>query len=115
MARDGLLHVGRGGRIALTSKGRKVVEDLAMRHQLAKILLTAVIGRDRTCAHGEAERLEHGISPEVEKLLLARFGSNGRCPHGVPLPGRLANLRRRHGATTLSNTVPGASVNILCV
>lgn len=115
MARDGLLHVRRGGRIALTGRGRKMAEHLAMRHQLAEKLLTEVIGLDWTRAHDEAERLEHGISPEVEKLLLARFGADGYCPHGVPLRGGLASLRRKHGATALSDAAPGASVEILCV
>ena len=97
MTRDGYLHVGRDGRIALTRKGSSVADRLAMRHQLAEKLLTEVIGLDWTRAHDEAERLEHGISPEVEKLLLARFGAEGFCPHGVPLQGGLAKLRRKHG------------------
>lgn len=99
----------------MRGKGRKIAEHMAMRHQLAEKLLTEVIGLDWTRTHDEAERLEHGILPEVEKLLLARFGADGRCPHGVPLRGGLANLRRRHGATALSDSAPGASVEILCV
>ena len=93
LTRDGLLRVERSGRIALTRKGSAMADHLAMRHQLAEKLLTEVIGLDWTRAHDEAERLEHGISPEVEKLLLARFGADGFCPHGVPLRGGLAKLR----------------------
>ena len=115
LARDGLLRVRRDGRIALTRKGRSVAEHLAMRHQLAEKLLTEVIGLDWTRAHDEAERLEHGISPEVEKLLLARFGANGFCPHGVPLRGGLQVLRRKHGAVALSDMAAGSAVEVLCV
>ena len=115
MTRDGLLHVGRDGRIALTRKGSGIADHLAMRHQLAEKLLTEVIGLDWTRAHDEAERLEHGISPEVEKLLLARFGADGFCPHGVPLQGGLAKLRRKHGAVPLSDVAAGRTVEILCV
>ena len=86
-----------------------------MRHQLAEKLLTEVIGLDWTRAHDEAERLEHGISPEVEKLLLARFGAEGFCPHGVPLQGGLAKLRRKHGAVALSEVSAGQTVEVLCV
>jgi DtxR family Mn-dependent transcriptional regulator len=86
-----------------------------MRHQLAEKLLTEVIGLDWTRAHDEAERLEHGISPEVEKLLLARFGPEGFCPHGVPLQGGLAKLRRKYGAVALSDVAAGRIVEILCV
>ena len=115
MMRDKLLVVGRDGRISLTRKGSSLADRLAMRHQLAEKLLTEVIGLDWTRAHDEAERLEHGISPEVEKLLLARFGADGFCPHGVPLQGGLAKLRRRYGAVALSDVTAGRAVEILCV
>ena len=115
LARDGLLSVGRDGRISLTRKGSGIADRLAMRHQLAEKLLTEVIGLDWTRAHDEAERLEHGISPEVEKLLLARFGPEGFCPHGVPLQGGLLKLRRKHGAVPLSDVQAGKSVEVLCV
>lgn len=115
LTRDGLLRVGRDGRIALTRKGSSLADHLAMRHQLAEKLLTEVIGLDWTRAHDEAEKLEHGISPEVEKLLLARFGAEGFCPHGVPLQGGLTKLRRKHGAVPLSDLPAGQAVEILCV
>jgi DtxR family Mn-dependent transcriptional regulator len=115
MTRDGLLVVRRDGRISLTRKGSSLADHLAMRHQLAEKLLTEVIGLDWTRAHDEAERLEHGISPEVEKLLLARFGAEGFCPHGVPLQGGLAKLRRKHGAVPLSDIATGKSIEVLCV
>jgi Mn-dependent DtxR family transcriptional regulator len=86
LTRDGMLVVRRDGHIGLTRKGSSL-----------------------------AERLEHGISPEVEKLLLARFGAEGFCPHGVPLQGGLAKLRRKHGAVPLSDVDTGRTVEILCV
>ena len=115
MTRDGFLRLGRDGHIRLTPKGRKVAETLALRHQLAEKLLTEVIGLDWSRAHEEAERLEHGISPQVQALLLKHFGADGTCPHGVPLVGGVAKLRRRLGAVTLSEIVAGETVEILCV
>ncbi len=115
MARDGYLRVGRDSSIALTRKGRGVAEHLAMRHQLAEKLLTEVIGLEWSKAHEEAERLEHGISPEVEVLLLKRFGAHSTCPHGVPISGGLAELRRRRRAVPLSEIGAGESVEVLCV
>ena len=115
LARDGLLRVGRDSRVALTRKGRGVAEHLALRHQLAEKLLTEVIGLDWTRAHDEAERLEHAISPEVERLLLARFGADSFCPHGVPVRGGLVKLRSKYGAIALSEVSAGKSVKILCV
>jgi DtxR family transcriptional regulator, Mn-dependent transcriptional regulator len=107
--------VARDGGIQLTRKGRGVAQHLALRHQLAEKLLTEVIGLEWSKAHEEAERLEHGISPEVEALLLARFGPDSSCPHGVPLFGGIAKLRRKMGAVQLSDAAVGEYVEILCV
>lgn len=114
MTRDGYLRVDRSGRINLTSKGRQVAMRLALRHQLAEMLLTEVIGLPWAKAHDEAERLEHAISPEVEALLLKRFSDRTACPHGVPLRGGIARLRSR-GAVLLADLQAGESAEILCV
>lgn len=115
MNRDGYLRVARDGRIQLTAKGRGVAQHLVLRHRLAEKLLTEVLGLDWTRAHEEAERLEHGISREVVSLLLKRFGPESHCPHGVPLFGGLAKLRRRNGAMLLCDAQAGDRVEILRV
>lgn len=115
MTRDRYLRVARDGRIELTAKGRQVAQHLVLRHRLAEKLLTEVIGLEWSKAHDEAERLEHGISPKVEALLLKRFGAGSRCPHGVPLFGGLAKLRKREGARRLSEAAVGERVEILRV
>src|SRR5271154_2371669 len=102
MTRSGHLRVRRDGRIELSAKGRSAAQHLVLRHRLAEKLLIDVIGLAWSRAHEEAELLEHGISPEVVRLLLERFGRESRCPHGVPLLGGMARLRRRHGAGRLS-------------
>jgi len=115
MARSGYLRVRRGGRIELSAKGKGIAHHLVLRHRLAEKLLTDVIGLEWSRAHEEAERLEHGISPEVAELLLKRFGRDSRCPHGVPLFGGLARLRRKHGAVKLSDAEVGNSYEVLRV
>jgi DtxR family Mn-dependent transcriptional regulator len=114
MTRDGHVRVERSGRIKLTQKGRKRAEHLALRHQLAEVLLTDVIGLSWSKAHDEAERLEHAISPEVEALLLKRFGSKKSCPHGVPMRGGVAKLRRQ-GAVLLADLRAKDAAEIVCV
>jgi DtxR family transcriptional regulator, Mn-dependent transcriptional regulator len=114
MARDGHIKVQRGGHILLTNKGRKVAQHLMLRHQLAEMLLTEVIGLPWAKSHAEAERLEHAISPEVEALLLKRFASHKTCPHGVPLSGGVTQLRKQ-GGVLLSELSAGDSASILCV
>src|ERR1700681_1646617 len=115
MTSSGYLRVGRDGHIQLSAKGSEVAQHLALRHRLAEKLLTDVIGLEWSRAHEEAERLEHGISPEVARLLLARFGRDSRCPHGVPLFGGMSRLRRKHGAVRLSETEVGHTYEILRV
>jgi DtxR family transcriptional regulator, iron-dependent repressor len=114
MTRDGHVRVARDGRIDLTQKGRKFAGYLAMRHQLAELLLTDVIGLSWAKAHDEAERLEHAISPEVETLLIKRFGDKKSCPHGVPMHGGIATLRK-NGAVLLSDLRAKDSAEIVCV
>lgn len=115
MNRDGYLRVARDGRIQLTAKGRGVAQHLVLRHRLAEKLLTEVIGLDWARAHEEAERLEHGISREVVGLLLKRFGKESHCPHGVPLFGGQAKLRRGSGAMLLCDARVGDRVEVLRV
>jgi DtxR family Mn-dependent transcriptional regulator len=115
MARDGHLRIRRGGRIELTAKGKGAAQHLVLRHRLAEKLLTDVIGLKWSRAHEEAERLEHGISPEVAYLLMKRFGRESRCPHGVPLLGGMSRLRRKYGAVRLSDAEVGHSYEVLRV
>ncbi len=115
MTRDGYLRLGRGGKILLSRKGQEIAEHLVLRHRLAEKLLIEVVGLEWSKVHEEAERLEHGISPEVEELLLKRFGADSRCPHGVPLFGGLAKLRKKHGAVLLSEAGVGQTVEVLRV
>jgi DtxR family transcriptional regulator, iron-dependent repressor len=114
MTRDGHVRLERSGRINLTQKGRKFAQRLALRHQLAEMLLTEVIGLSWAKAHDEAERMEHAISPEVEALLLKRFGDKKSCPHGVPMRGGVAKLRRQ-GAVLLADLRTKEAGEILCV
>jgi Mn-dependent DtxR family transcriptional regulator len=115
MARGGYLKVLRNGYISLTPRGKKIAQELVLRHRLAEKLLTDVIGLPWARAHEEAEKLEHGISAEVAELLVDRFGRDSRCPHGVPLLGGMAELRKKFSAIRLSEADAGASYEILRV
>ncbi len=114
MTRDGYVRMDKHGRIELTTKGLKIAQHLALRHQLAEVLLTDVIGLPWAKAHDEAERFEHVISPEIEVLLIKKFGNRKSCPHGVPMRGGVAKLRKE-GAVLLSELRAGESAEILAV
>lgn len=115
LARNGTVRLGRRGRINLTRKGREFASHLILRHQLAEKLLAEVLGMSWTRVHDQAEKLEHAISAELETLLLRYFGRDSTCPHGSPLFGGLARLRRTHHARTLSAAREGQRVEILRV
>ncbi len=115
MTRGGFLRLRRGGRIELSAKGKAIAQHLVLRHRLAEKLLTELLGLEWSRAHEEAERLEHGISPEVAHLLLKRFGRESRCPHGVPLFGGMPRLRRNFGAMKLSQAEVGHSYEVMRV
>lgn len=116
MARNGYVRLGPRGRIKLTRKGSELAEHLMLRHNLAEKLLTEVLEMPWTRVHDEAEKLEHAISPELEKLLLKYFGRDSYCPHGNPIGGGLARLRQRHqDVRPLSVVRPGQKVEILRV
>jgi DtxR family Mn-dependent transcriptional regulator len=114
LTRDDFVRIDRTGRIELSRKGRQSAEHMALRHQLAEMLLTDVIGLPWSKAHDEAERLEHAISPEVEQLLLKRFGNKSTCPHGVPIRGGIAQLRKQ-GVVSLSELRAKDKAEIVCV
>jgi DtxR family Mn-dependent transcriptional regulator len=115
MTRGGLLRIERNGRINLTPKGRRIAQHLVLRHRLAEKLLTDIIGIEWSRVHEEAERFEHGMSPDVVRLLLRRFGRESRCPHGVPLFGGMTKLHRRYGAMPLAEAPAGGRYEVLRV
>ena len=70
--------------IELTDRGLEAAGELVRRHRLVERLLTDVLHMPWEKVHEEAEKLEHAISPELERRLLQLFGRKGTCPHGNP-------------------------------
>jgi DtxR family Mn-dependent transcriptional regulator len=115
MARRGNVRLdSKAGHIRLTAKGRAIAQTLVLRHRLIERLLTDVLGMDWKVVHAEAEKLEHAISPEIERRLLERFGRDAACPHGNPFVGGLAKLRRQ-GVIALSEAIPATRVRVVRV
>jgi DtxR family Mn-dependent transcriptional regulator len=81
----GLLTYRRYGDIALTAAGERHANELIRRHRLTERLLTDVLGVPLAEAHGEACRLEHGVSPELEVRIAEALGEPEVCPHGHPI------------------------------
>ncbi len=87
MAREKLVEVTGRKEIVFTRSGRKAAESIVRRHRLAERLVVDLLGLDLHKAHVEAHLLEHAISPELEKLIIAKLGNPTTCPFGAPIPG----------------------------
>jgi DtxR family Mn-dependent transcriptional regulator len=113
MERDGLVNLGRGHRIELRSQGTELAESIIRRHMLAERLLTDILKLDWADVHDEAHKMEHAISPLIEKQILTLLDNPETCPHGNPIPGLSAKnppttqtLRRAaEGETVLINNI----------
>ena len=87
MTREKLVDVTANKEIVLTRSGRKAAESIVRRHRLAERLVVDLLGLDLHKAHVEAHLLEHAISPELEKRIVAKLGNPTTCPFGAPIPG----------------------------
>jgi DtxR family Mn-dependent transcriptional regulator len=87
MERDGLVTLGPDHHIELTREGQEMAESIIRRHMLAERLLTDILKLDWADVHDEAHRVEHAISPLIEKQILALLDNPETCPHGNPIPG----------------------------
>src|SRR4051812_39701669 len=77
--------------VALTPAGEKVALEVIRHHRLLELYLAETLGVDVEEVHGEAERLEHALSEELEQRIDKALGFPTHGPHGDPIPD--ANLR----------------------
>lgn len=87
MERDGLVKLDSEHRIQLSSAGQERAESIIRRHMLAERLLTDILRLDWADVHDEAHRVEHAISPLIERQILTILNNPSTCPHGNPIPG----------------------------
>lgn len=87
MVREGLLENTPQKDVVLTTLGRKSAESIVRRHRLAERLVVDLLGLDLHLAHIEAHRLEHAISPVLERKIVESLGNPMTCPFGHPIPG----------------------------
>ena len=92
LERDGLARLNDRKEIRLSPAGEELARSIVRRHRLVERMLTDLLGYEWWKTHDEAERLEHAISPEMERRLIERLGDPETCPHGNPMPG---TARRR--------------------
>jgi DtxR family transcriptional regulator, iron-dependent repressor len=108
LERDGYITRDKDRTIAFTATGSEHAEGIVRRHRLIERFLTDILGVPWDEVHEEAERLEHAMSPVLEKRMLAAIGDAKTCPHGHPIVAgaRLAGV-------PLADVEAGASVRVL--
>jgi DtxR family Mn-dependent transcriptional regulator len=106
------VRISRNHALHLTPQGFHVACDLVRRHRLVERLLTDMLQMPWEKVHEEAEKLEHAISPELEKRLLELFGKNGTCPHGSPFTPALP-LRRNSRCFPLTEAPENAPLRVV--
>jgi DtxR family transcriptional regulator, Mn-dependent transcriptional regulator len=101
LKRDGLIRVARQGNIQLTGPGREIADRLLHRHHLIERMLTEIFGMEWYKVHDEAERLEHAVSEDFERRLVAVLGAGKTCPHGNSVGADTPQSRRKRGCLLL--------------
>ncbi|MEM2918549.1 MAG: metal-dependent transcriptional regulator [Candidatus Altiarchaeota archaeon] len=71
--------------ISLTNKGKLLGEKIVRRHRILEKFLD-IIGLSRKTLHGEACKLEHAISDDVEKAIDRSIGYPKKSPTGMEIP-----------------------------
>ena len=87
MERDGLVTLDPEHHVELSSAGEQRAESIIRRHMLAERLLTDILKLNWADVHDEAHRVEHAISPLIERQILMILDNPDTCPHGNPIPG----------------------------
>src|SRR5438874_11035495 len=86
MQRDGLVHLEHGHEVELTETGNDAAQSIIRRHMLAERLLIDVLKLDWADAHEEAHRMEHEISPVIERHIIELIGSPHTSTTGHSIP-----------------------------
>ena len=91
--------------MAFTKEGRKSAESIVRRHRLAERMVVDLLDLELEKSHVEAHRLEHAISPELERKIIARLGNPTTCPFGHAIPG--SGYSPPKNAMPLDRAIPG--------
>ncbi|HEY5983843.1 MAG TPA: metal-dependent transcriptional regulator [Anaerolineales bacterium] len=70
----------------LTESGERAALEVIRHHRLLETWLVHTLGYSWDDVHGEAERLEHALSEELEARISRALGNPARDPHGEPIP-----------------------------
>src|SRR5262245_10565991 len=72
--------------VELTERGASVALEVIRHHRLWEAFLHKALGVPIDQLHGEAERLEHELSDDLEAQMARVLGYPTHDPHGDPIP-----------------------------
>lgn len=111
LEREGYVTLDEGRVLHLSEAGRAYATSMLRKHRLAEVLLVDVLKVPWPQVHEEACRLEHAISDNLERHLVALLDDPGVCPHGSPIPGS-ANVVETGPLRALSTVPAGGSCTV---
>ena len=80
--------------VILSPSGRRAALRVVRHHRLLELFLEQILGYEWDQVHAEADRLEHVISPELERRIFEILGQPQHDPHGAPIPTAELQLPR---------------------
>jgi DtxR family transcriptional regulator, Mn-dependent transcriptional regulator len=79
--------------LVLAAAGERIALETIRHHRLLELYLAQSLGISLDRVDGEAERLEHVLSDDVEARISATLGDPTRDPHGDPIPAKDGTVR----------------------
>ena len=78
--------------VTLTATGERAALEVVRHHRLLERYLAETLEVPLSDVHGEADRLEHALSENLEAHIDASLGHPTHDPHGDPIPDADLNL-----------------------
>lgn len=100
--------------VQLSEMGRKAALEIIRHHRLLELYLSEALGVPWDLVHGEAEKLEHVLSEELEERIAKVLGDPTKDPHGAPIPSRDGTVPKIEGRALFSVNA-GETVTFLWV
>lgn len=108
---EGFVNYRPYGDIELTPAGRDIAINVIRRRRIIETYLSEKLGLGAHELHGEADLLEHAVSPRVMEKMFQAVGYPTLDPHGDPIPTESGEMTINDGLMLLELKA-GASATV---
>ena len=108
---EGFVNYRPYGDIELTPAGRDIAINVIRRRRIIETYLSEQLGLGAHELHGEADLLEHAVSPRVLEKMFQAVGYPTLDPHGDPIPTESGEMSINDGLMLLDLNA-GASATV---